>query len=121
MISPYFEANFLMVKNSHIELIRHDLSLLENYERKYEKNELIASSNRIDTVISSICHISRKSIEQMIKKKEIILNYDFLKNSSYKLKDDDVFSIKKVGKFKYNKVLKTTKSNHLIIEILKYL
>lgn len=121
MISSYFEANFLMVKNSHIELIRHDLSLLENYERKYERIELIVSSNRIDTAISSICHISRKNIEQMIKKKEIILNYDFLKNTSYKLKEDDTFSIKKIGKYKYSKVLKTTKSNHLIIEILKYL
>jgi len=57
----------------------------------------------------------------MIKKKEIILNYDFLKNNSYKLKENDTFSIKKIGKFKFNKVLKTTKSNHLIIEILKYL
>ena len=57
----------------------------------------------------------------MIKKKEIILNYDFLKNDSYKLKDNDTFSIKKIGKFKFNKVLKTTKSNHIIIEVLKYI
>ncbi len=57
----------------------------------------------------------------MIKKREILLNYDFLKNSSYKLKDNDIFSIKRIGKFKYNGVIKNTKSNHLIIEILKYI
>ena len=121
IIKPYFETNFTMVKNAHIKLIEHDLDYLKDYERNYEKLELIVSSSRIDTVISSVCHTSRKNIESMIKKKEIILNYDFLKNNSYKLKESDTFSIKKIGKFKFNKVLKTTKSNHLIIEVLKYL
>ena len=121
MIKPYFETNFTMVKNAHIKLIEHELDYLKDYKRNYEKIELIVSSTRIDTVISSICHTSRKNIETMIKKKEIILNYDFLKNDSYKLKDNDTFSIKKIGKFKFNKVLKTTKSNHIIIEVLKYI
>ena len=57
----------------------------------------------------------------MIKNKEIMLNYEYLKDGSYKLKVDDVFSIKRVGKFVYNGVIKTTKSNHMIIEIKKYL
>ena len=50
-----------------------------------------------------------------------MLNYEYLKDGSYKLKVDDVFSIKRVGKFVYNGVIKTTKSNHMIIEIKKYL
>ena len=50
-----------------------------------------------------------------------MLNYDYLKNTSYKLKNDDIFSIKKIGKFKYNGIIKNTKSNNLIIEILKYI
>ena len=57
----------------------------------------------------------------MIKKKEIMLSYDYLTDSSYKLKDNDTFSIKKIGKFKYKGVLKNTKSNHLVVEIWKYL
>lgn len=121
MIRNYLETNLTRIKNSSIELIERDLSLLENYERKYEKMEFIVSSNRIDTVISSICHTGRNVIPDMIKKKEIILNYDFLKDNSYKLKDNDVFSIKRIGKFKYNGVIKNTKSNHLIIEVLKYI
>ena len=117
----YFESSFLMVRNSHIELKELDIDYLKDYERSYEKLEFIVSSNRIDTVISSICHTNRNNISDMIKKREILLNYDFLKNSSYKLKDNDIFSIKRIGKFKYNGVIKNTKSNHLIIEILKYI
>lgn len=121
IVRNYFEANFLMVKNSSIELELLDIDYLKDYERSYENIELIVSSNRIDTVISSICRCGRNNIGEMIKKKEIMLNYDFLKDSSYKLRDNDIFSIKRIGKFKYIGVLKNTKSNHLIIKVLKYL
>ena len=110
-----------MVRNSSVELELLDIDYLKDYERSYEELELIVSSNRIDTVISSICRCGRNNIGEMIKKKEIMLNYDFLKDSSYKLRDNDIFSIKRIGKFKYIGVLKNTKSNHLIIKVLKYL
>ena len=55
-----------------------------------------------------------------VKKKDVLLNYDYLKDLDYKLKEGDSFSIRKIGKFKYNGVIKTTKSDHLIVEILKY-
>ncbi|MBQ6497894.1 MAG: hypothetical protein IJI58_04180 [Bacilli bacterium] len=121
LVRNYFETNFLMVRKSHITLEELDINTLKDYERSYEKQEYIVSSNRIDTIISSICHINRSSISDMIKKREILLNHDYLKNSSYKLKDNDTFSIKRIGKFKYNGIIKNTKSDHLIIEILKYL
>ena len=121
IVRNYFESNFLMVKNSHIELKELDINFLKDYERKYESFELIVSSNRIDTIVSSIVHLGRSSIYDMIKKKEIMLNYDYLKDSSYKLRVGDTFSIKKIGKFKYNGIIKNTKSNHVIVEILKYI
>lgn len=121
LVQNYFESNFLNVKNSSIELELLDTSYLKNYERSYEKIELIVSSNRIDTVVATIIHCGRNNISDMLKKKEIILNYDFLKDASYKLKENDTFSIKRIGKFKYNGILKNTKSNHFLIEILKYL
>ena len=56
----------------------------------------------------------------MIKNKEIILNYNYLKDGSYKLKNNDVFSIKRIGKFKYIDIIKNTKSGNYIISIYKY-
>lgn len=120
-VRNYFESNFLMVKNSRIELEEVDLECLANYEKGFEYLDYIVSSNRIDTIVSSICHIGRSNVSSMIKNKEIMLNYDYLKDGSYKLKENDVFSIKRVGKFVYNGILKYTKSNHMIIEIKKYL
>lgn len=121
IVRNYFETNFLMVKNSRIELREVSIDTFKDYERSYKEEIHIVSSNRVDTVISSIIHTGRNNINDKIKKKEIILNYDFLKSVSYKLRDGDTFSIKKIGKFKYNGIIKNTKSNNLIISIYKYL
>ena len=120
IVQNYFESNFLMVRNSTVELEEIPLSTLEDYERSYEEIELLVSSNRMDTVISTICHCKRSEIDGKIQKREILLNYDYLKDSSYKLKENDTFSIKRIGKFKYIGVVKTTKSDHLIINLLQY-
>lgn len=121
IVRNYFEANFCRVKNSSVVLEEISIDTLKDYERLYDSLEIIVSSVRIDTVISRISNISRTNFSDMIKKKEIILNYDFLKNRSYKLKENDTFSIKGIGKFKYIGILRQTKSNHYVIKILKYL
>ena len=120
-IAPYIKNNLLMIKNSHIELIEKPLEFLENYKKEFDSIEIIASSNRIDTIVSSIIHTGRNNISDLLKKKEIILNYGFLKSTSYKLREGDTFSIKRVGKYKYNGIIKNTKSNNLIVSIYKYL
>ena len=121
IVRNYFETNFLMIKNSHVELKEISLDVLDDYHRNYEELELIVSSCRIDTVLTSILHVGRSGIEDYIKRKDILLNYEILKESSYKLKEGDTFSIRKVGKFQYCGIIKNTKSNHIIIQLKKYI
>lgn len=121
LFQNYFEMNFTKVRNSKIELIELDLDYLKDYERAYEELELIVSSERIDTIVSHLSGTSRALIKDKVKDKEILLNHEILKNLSYVLKENDTFSIRKIGKFKYIGVVKTTKSNNLIVKILKYL
>jgi len=121
LFQNYFETNFTSVKNSSIELVELDINYLANYYRKYEELELIVSSIRIDTVISRILNISRSNIEEKQKNKEILYNNDYLKKLDQKLKENDTFSIRKIGKFKFNGIKKRTKSDNLIVSIFKYL
>ena len=121
MLRNYFESNFLMVGHSYIELEEIDVDTFKDYESDYEEFELIVSSERIDTVISSIIHSGRNKIKELIKDKDILLNYDYLKDTSYKLKEGDIFSIRRIGKYKYSGIINKTKSNNLVIKIHKYL
>lgn len=119
-IAPYIKNNLLLVKNSRIELIEVPLETLKEYHKEYESIEIIASSTRIDTVISRLIQTSRPNIIEKIKNKEIILNYDILKNNSYQLKENDIFSIRRYGKYQYIGIKKETKSKNYIIECKKY-
>ena len=51
------------------------------------------------------------------------INLDRLKQGNWYLllKDNDTFSIKRIGKFKYMGILKSTKSSHYIVEVFKYI
>ena len=119
-IAPYIKNNLLLIKNSHVELIEVPLETLKEYHKEYEAIEIIASSTRIDTVISRLIQTSRPNIIEKIKNKEIILNYDILKNNSYQLKENDIFSIRRYGKYQYIGIKKETKSKNYIIECKKY-
>ena len=119
-IAPYIKNNLLLIKNSRVELIEVPLETLKEYHKEYETIEIIASSTRIDTVISRLIQTSRPNIIEKIKNKEIILNYDILKNNSYQLKENDIFSIRRYGKYQYIGIKKETKSKNYIIECKKY-
>ena len=119
-IAPYIKNNLLMIKNTHIELIEVPLDTLKDYRKEFETIEIIASSTRIDTVISRLIQTSRPNVIEKIKNKEIILNYEILKNNSYQLKENDTFSVRSYGKYQYIGIKKETKSKNYIIECKKY-
>ena len=120
-LKEYIKNNLTKISNYNITLKEIDINTLNNYERKYEELEILVSSNRIDNVISKIINTNRDRIVDKIKNKEVILNYEILSKSSYYLKPNDVFSIRKYGKYKYIDIINTTKKNKSIIKVLKYI
>lgn len=119
-ISEYIVNNFAMVGNISIKLIEVNLDFLSNYKRQYEELELIVSSLRIDAVVSRLCGFNREKTQDSIKNEFVLLNGRILNKSSYILKDGDIFSIKRYGKYKYIGILKTTKKDNYLIKIDKY-
>ena len=120
-MKDYFLTNFNKIKNNYIELEEININTLKDYKRKFKELELTTKSERIDTIVSKITNTSRNKVKDKFKNKEVILNYEVLTNPSYLLKEEDIFSIRKYGKFKYSGKIKQTKKNNYIIKIHKYL
>lgn len=120
-ISDYIEHNLTMIGNNSVSFERIDLSILKDYSKKYEILNTIVPSLRIDAVISKVIGDSRNNILERIKNKEVIVNYAILKNSSYILKENDIFSIRRFGKYKFSKVVKNTKKDNYVIEYFKFI
>lgn len=117
----YVLTNLTKIKNSSIKLEEIDINTLKEYKRNYKELELIVKNERIDIIVSNLTNTSRNKVKDKFKNKEIILNYEVLTNPSHLLKEGDIFSIRKYGKFKYIGKVKQTKKNNYIIKIYKYL
>lgn len=120
-MSSYIENSLYMIGNKYVTIEEVSLEYLENYKKKYEIKNIIVPSLRIDAVISKIINTSRSNSVDLIKNKCVILNYSILKNDSTILKENDIFSIRKYGKYKFSKVVKNTKKDNIIIEYFKYI
>ena len=98
-----------------------DKDYLSEYQVQYEELGILVSSLRIDNIVSSITNDSRKSILERFKNKDVILNYDVVTKASITLEENDVFSIRHYGKYRFNGIIKSTKKGGYIISISKYL
>ena len=120
-MKTFFEMEFTKIKNSSIELVEKDLHYLDTYQPNFEDIKIITSSLRIDSVIAKVIHTSRDNIKELIKDKKIMLNYDILNNNAKLLQINDIFSIRKIGKYKFDSIISSTKKDNLVIKILKYI
>lgn len=116
----YFNLEFRKIKHSYINLIERDLDYLKDYEPLFIDIKVITKSLRIDSVIAKVIHTNREDVKKIIKDKMVIYNDEILKDYDKVLKINDTFSIRKIGKFKFDKVISNTKKDNLIINIKKY-
>lgn len=85
-----------------------------------EEIEIIISSNRLDNIVSSLSNISRNVASELISNGFVFVNHVEINKTSYKLKEDDVISIRGKGRFIFKKVVKITSKNKLIVSIIKF-
>lgn len=120
-MTDFIKNNLTKIGSYKIRIEEVSVDVLKNYRRNYERLEVITSSTRIDNVISSLIGVSRKIAQDKIIAKDVIVNYEVVNRISLCLKENDVFSIRKHGKYRYLGVVKKTKKDNLIIKIQKYL
>ena len=119
-IDEYIKYNFTEIKNNKIKLVEVDLDIAKYFSQEYIIKEYIVSSLRIDNIVSSITNESRNQVLDKFKYKEVMLNYDDNIKPTRVLKENDIFSIRKYGKYKFSQILKKTKKGGFIIEIKAY-
>ena len=112
---------FKMVGNIPITLEEISINLLEDFKREYEEIELIVSSLRIDTIVSKLAKCTRDSVEEKVRNKEIIVNDIEIKKANTIISINDVFSIRRCGKYKFKEIVGKTKKDNYIIKIDKYI
>ena len=103
-----------------VKLVEVDVNMLIDFEREYQRLELIVSSLRIDTIVARLVNCNREKVQYLIKNKEILLNYEVVKKSLVLVQDGDIFSIRGYGKYRFRGIIGRTKKENYVIIIDKY-
>ena len=119
-IDNYIKSNLTSIRNSKVDLIEKDPYYLKDYKQEYEEYIIIVPSIRVDVIVSKIINSSRSNALEKIKNGDIYLNYELLTKPTYMLKENDIFSIRKYGKYKFNGIINETKKGNIIVNISKY-
>lgn len=119
-IDNYIKSNLTSIKNSKVDLIERNPYYLKDYKQEYEECIIIVPSIRVDVIVSKIINSSRSNALEKIKNGDIYLNYELLTKPTYMLKENDIFSIRKYGKYKFLGEINRTKKGSLVVKYLKY-
>lgn len=121
IIKNYLISNLINIGKNKVLLEEVDLSIISNYEISYDKINLLVSSLRLDNVVSSLTYQSRNQVNTLFKDKSILVNYAVNNKRNYILKENDIISIRKFGKYRFDTILKKTNKNRYILNMRKYL
>lgn len=119
-----FQENYKIVENidriSNVP-VKVELAKEEEVPKiNFKKIIITVSSLRLDSVISGIKNISRQRGADEIIKGNVMVNYVISKEKSLEIKEDDILSIRKFGKFKIGDEISVNKKGKIRISIKEY-
>lgn len=117
----YMLENFHQVGRNHIALKEVHHHLLEHYHPQLEEITILVGSYRLDSIVSKITNYSRSKVKELFHDEWICYMDEVVYSGSMIVKESDIFSIKKFGKYQVGMLKGKTKSNKYVLEIKKYM
>ncbi|MDK7186758.1 RNA-binding protein [Facklamia hominis] len=113
----YFKQNLVKIDHFGIKLKELDSSQLVDPIDEWEIEVITSSSLRLDSLISSIFHISRQRSKDMIKSGLVKVNFVMAERGDSLLQEDDLVSVRRFGRFQLKQLMGMTKKNNYRIQI----
>ena len=98
-----------------------DISNVTSKEKQFEEVSIIVPSIRLDCFVSEIARTSRSKAIDIIQEGRVLINYSEEFKSSKKIEIGDVITVRGKGKYIFDRIDRTTKSNNSIIVLKKYI
>lgn len=118
-VADYVADNLTRIRHTSVKSSKTD-SLPENTVKPPEPSELVVSSLRLDVLVCAVYKLSRKEGSKLFSAGKIFVNGRLTENPSYTVKEGDIISVRGTGRFAYDKPVRSTKKDRIVIEIRKY-
>lgn len=114
----YIQTNCLRAGKTNLDW--EEIAFDQDFKLPREEIKINSASCRLDSIVSSLAHVSRAKAKAMIHQGLIKVN-DLVLDENVVLCDNDFVSIRKIGRFQFKGIETTTKKERLILRFEKYI
>lgn len=97
-IKDYIIFNMNKVARNNISVKEISISDIKKVDIKYKEISFTVSSNRIDSIVSSIYNISRQEANKIISSNRVYIDYEPINNVSKKVDTNSLISVRGKGR-----------------------
>lgn len=119
-ISTFIISELTRIKHTSVLAKIVDVKEI-NVEIKLEDRKGTVSSIRLDSLMALAFRSSRSSLTNLIESKKVFVNGKLITSNGYTLKENDIVSVRKMGRFIYKGILSQTKKGRYFVLIQKYI
>lgn len=118
-IAGYICDNLTRVRRTSIKVSRKD-ELPELFRPELEEIRITVGSERLDSVVAAVFHLSRTRSLELFRGKRIAVSGRLTENNSAHCRDGDVISVRGFGKFRIGHIGGTTARGRTVITVQVY-
>jgi RNA-binding protein YlmH len=119
-ISDYVCLSIGKIKNTGIKVEKISYDESREKIQMFKQLSINVASMRLDAVISSLLNVSRTIASNLISSGGIKVNYVNVDESSKKLNEGDMLSIKGHGRYILESIVRTTRSDRMVLSIKQF-
>ena len=118
-LSGYVSGELTKVRHTAVK-VNLLSSFQEDFEPEYEVLKGTVPSVRLDTVLAIAYPLSRNKITSLIESARVFVNGRLITSNGYRLREEDIISVRKMGRIRYDGILSETKKGRYLITVRKY-
>ncbi len=119
-ISDYIMYNLHKIGHNKINIEKIKINEINFKEQEHVIINITSSSMRLDNIVKHIINKSREISSDMVKAGDVKVNWKIEERIASEIKEQDMISISKYGRFKISKLSGLTKSGKYKVEIKHY-
>lgn len=119
-LGDFLQEELTRVKHTSVKLCKVNLNDYQ-YSPRFEEVKGTVASVRLDSLLSLAFSASRTKLGGLIEGAKVFVNGRLMTTNSYQVKEEDIISVRGMGKFKYKGILSRTKKNRIFVIIHKYI
>ncbi|WP_035290103.1 YlmH/Sll1252 family protein [Clostridium sp. KNHs214] len=117
----FIKYNLQHINKSPCKISLLDILTDEIPQYSFEEKVIIITSNRLDSMVSSLCNVSRSKAIQWIGMGNVLIDYVSADKKDCRVKTNSVITVRGYGKYKIGDILGYTQKDRIKMEIKKFI